>query len=628
MSIEIFFYYSANPEDEKLRKELTKQLNLIKDKRVINYYYSRDISAGTDKKKIEERLKSANMVVVLISPDLWDLEKAQNDPSEEDYQQLQQQIIEKHTQDAVPVIPVLLRPCEWYLGDFKNFQPLPKGKDASDDWRFVTTSGNLDQVLAEVAKGIIEAVQEISGLNEDKKLPKKIPGTQEKPQDESLNKRIKRRFKSIDWYGVRNVVTSSMSISFLVILVRFLGVIEPSELWLFDNMMRFKPPEDPDKNILIIQVTPEDIRKQGSEQRQGSLTDATLFKILNTLLNNSQNIRPKVIGLDIHRDFETNKDTGLSKLLIDNKNNNIFGVCYVGDKTQQNPDGIKPPPEFINQRLGFSDLLPDKDSIVRRHLLIMDKSLNSSFCRSKPDNVPITNAFSLELALHFLNQSENPLLNNERSLKIGNTLFNSIYADYRGGYSMSTDLNGYQILLNYRISCINGDTCSPENAAKKVSIADVSQPDFIERYKDFVKDKIVLIGVTDSTYEAPWTTPLYSKSHRQIPGVIIQAQMVSQIISAVSDKRPLLQVWSIWSEMSWIFAWSLIGGTFFQIYRRNQKLTALGIIIFFSLPLGCYVMFIFTMFWIPCIPPILSFSSTGIMVLFLKLRLANSQKSS
>ncbi|MFN6565788.1 CHASE2 domain-containing protein [Dendronalium sp. ChiSLP03b] len=609
--VEVFFYYSDNKEDEELRKKLAKQLNIGKDKISVNYYYPSEVSAGTDKKEIEKHLKTANLIIILISSDLFSLDN---------YNSYKELILTRHTEKQVTVIPVLLRSCTWEISEFGNVQPLPKNK------KFVTEYKNTDRVLTEVAKGIIDAVKKIYGLPAEYEENSPIP-PKEKPENKSQIEKIIISLKSIKWDGVRNVFLSSMSISFIVIFVRFIGGLESSELWLFDNMMKLKRPEEPDKNILIIQVTPEDIRNQGSEQRQGSLTDTTLFKILDKLLQNSEKIRPKAIGFDIHREFET-KNADLSKLLKNNKNNPIFTVCYVGDETQQNSDGVKPPPEFINNRIGFSDFLPDKDGIVRRHLLIMDKNQNSSFCRSNSDNKPITKAFSLELARHFLNQSEQTL--NEIPLEIGNTLFESIYRDYRGGYSMFTDLNGYQILLNYRISCINGATCSPENIAPKVTVADVLKPDFLQRYKDFVEDKIVLIGVTDPTYEAPWTTPLYSKSHRQIPGVIIQTQMISQLISAVLEKRPLLQVWSIWLEMSWIFTWSLIGGILVQTYRTDKRLTVLrvGVIVFLILPLSCYMMFIIPIVWIPCIPPILSFIGTGGMVLFLKLRFSIPQKPS
>ena len=37
--------------------------------------------------------------------------------------------------------------------------------------------------------------------------------------------------------------------------------------------------------------------------------------------------------------------------------------------------------------------------------------------------------------------------------------------------------------------------------------------------------------------------------------VTLQAQMVSQIISAALDDRPLLWVWKSWQEIAWIYGW-------------------------------------------------------------------------
>ncbi|BCL35792.1 CHASE2 domain-containing protein [Nostoc sp. MS1] len=615
-AIEIFFSSSNSEKDEILRKELVKHLSTLeKDVEIISWYESQ-VSAGKDTDdEIKQHLSSARIILLLISPDFIASDKL--------WERDVKIAMERHDATEARVIPVLLRKCLWQRKPLNRpIQTLPK------DGNFIKSLSNEDEAFTEVAQGIKETIDEISRLTKkslDQLHPPETPTTKTTPQENSQTKEKKNWLKAIHWYGVRNVVVSSMWVSFLIIFVRFFGLLEPSEFWLFDNMMRYKLPEDQDENILIIQVTSEDISNQGSDPRQGSLTDKTLLNILNKLLKNKENIRPKVVGIDIYRDFET-KNQELSEFLKDNKNNPIFGICYVGDETQQNRYGVKPPPELPNNRVGFSDFLPDRDGIVRRHILRMGDKQTSSLCRTNPDRKPIKNAFSLNLALHFLDQSEQEAFKNETDLKINNTSFEALYSDYRSGYSMFADFDGYQILLNYRIHCESGATCSPENFAKKVTIADVLKDDFITRYGEFIKDKIVLIGVTDSTYEAPWTTPLYSKSHRQVPGVIIQAQMVSQIINAVLEKRPLLQVWPIWLDISWIFAWSLIGGTLFQNYSTNRKWTVVGIITLFTIPFSCYMVFIIPMIWIPCIPPILSFLSTGGFVLFIKLKSSKPRK--
>jgi CHASE2 domain-containing sensor protein len=73
----------------------------------------------------------------------------------------------------------------------------------------------------------------------------------------------------------------------------------------------------------------------------------------------------------------------------------------------------------------------------------------------------------------------------------------------------------------------------------------------------------VIIGVTAPSASDYWFTPYTTGQQafqKQIPGVFLQAQMVSQILSAVLDKRPLIWVWDQWSESLWIWGWSIVGG--------------------------------------------------------------------
>ncbi|MHC5827097.1 MAG: CHASE2 domain-containing protein [Nostoc sp.] len=61
---------------------------------------------------------------------------------------------------------------------------------------------------------------------------------------------------------------------------------------------------------------------------------------------------------------------------------------------------------------------------------------------------------------------------------------------------------------------------------------------------DLLKDKVVIIGVTANTVSDTWSTPYSTaqQDYQEISGVFIQAQMVSQVLSAVLDQRPILWV--------------------------------------------------------------------------------------
>lgn len=43
-------------------------------------------------------------------------------------------------------------------------------------------------------------------------------------------------------------------------------------------------------------------------------------------------------------------------------------------------------------------------------------------------------------------------------------------------------------------------------------------------------------------------------------GVLVHAQIVSQILSSVLDEQPLFWYLPAWAEAGWIWIWSLAGG--------------------------------------------------------------------
>lgn len=96
----------------------------------------------------------------------------------------------------------------------------------------------------------------------------------------------------------------------------------------------------------------------------------------------------------------------------------------------------------------------------------------------------------------------------------------------------------------------------------------------------FFKNKVVLIGVTANTISDTWSTP-YSAAqqpYQEIPGIFIQAQMVSQILSAVLDKRPILGVLPFWCDIFWIWGWSSVSGLI--VWRVRHSLLNKGCAIF------------------------------------------------
>ena len=108
-----------------------------------------------------------------------------------------------------------------------------------------------------------------------------------------------------------------------------------------------------------------------------------------------------------------------------------------------------------------------------------------------------------------------------------------------------------------------------------------------------MQDRIVLIGVTAPTsVNDYWFTPYSSNQQRfekQLPGVFLQAQMVSSVLSAVLDRRPILGMWNLWAEVLWIAGWSLTGGLLAWYFKQVTHLglaTSVTLLILYGLCFG------------------------------------------
>jgi CHASE2 domain-containing sensor protein len=392
------------------------------------------------------------------------------------------------------------------------------------------------------------------------------------------------------------VIVSSILIALLVCGMRLFGLFEGAELKSFDQMMRSRfllVREPPDSRILVVAIDDVDLaeqRRQGESLKGTSISD----KSLNLLLEKLQKYQARVIGLDIYRDFNAENPELINRL---QETQNLVAVCK-GSYASINSNGIAPPSEIprqsINERLGFSDFIQDKDGIIRRQLLYMRQNANS-LCSSQF-------SLSLQLAFHYF-QSEDIKSPKfvDNNLKIAKTTFNSL-RDRTGGYQ-KIDAEGGQILLNWRVS---------DDIAQKVTLREVLTG---EMNPDAFKDKIVLIGVTaKGDLQDYLPTPYGNEPDTQLPGVLIHAHMLSQILSPVLDNRPLLQIWKPGIEVIWIISWSLIGGILArQTYRQRMSLLVLIITSVGMLYIVCLGMLI-SGYWIPYIPSLISLTSTAIVV--------------
>ena len=128
-----------------------------------------------------------------------------------------------------------------------------------------------------------------------------------------------------------------------------------------------------------------------------------------------------------------------------------------------------------------------------------------------------------------------------------------------------------------------------------------------------IKDKIVLIGATAPSLGDDFYTP-YSAGeadNRRMPGVVIHAQTVSQILSAVLDRRPLFWFWPDWGEALWIAGWSLAGGIVAWWLRHPLWLAIIWSGEFVVLFAVCAGLFWVKAGWVPLLPPAIALFLTG-----------------
>jgi CHASE2 domain-containing sensor protein len=397
---------------------------------------------------------------------------------------------------------------------------------------------------------------------------------------------------------IQTVLMASVAVTALVMGGRSLGMLQGWELQAFDQLMRSRPQEPPDRRLLIVAVTEEDFQLPEQNPRIGSISDLALARLLEKLAQ----FKPRAIGLDIYRDYPAKSGTNLAARM--RRDNNFFAICKASDRAANHP-GIAPPANVPLQRLGFSDVVADPDGILRRHLLAMEPESSS------PCTTPY--ALSAQLVFHYLEKEGiSAQYNRKGDLQIGNVAFKRLRGRM-GGYQ-NVDTWGYQILLNYR------SYHSPQAFAPIVTLADVLNGKI---KPDNVRDRIVLIGVTAQSANDYSLTPFSTGKgfYQSIPGVVIQAQMVSQLLSAVKDRRPLLSVWPVWGEIVWIWGWSVLGG--FLVWRgRSSQLyllllqgSALGIL--FVL---CYILFLQSK-WVPLVPSALALVLTAVSVaVYIKYR--------
>jgi CHASE2 domain-containing sensor protein len=362
--------------------------------------------------------------------------------------------------------------------------------------------------------------------------------------------------------------------------VRTLGWLQPLELAALDQMVRWQPAEPLDSRLILITLDERD-RQQYGNPPETSITNESLLQLLQTL----NGYHPRVIGLDIYRPKALDPSDPVQAELAEQMEHmpQFIAICKDGS-TYGSTLGIQPPPHLTAEQIGFSDLLLDSGNAVRRQLLLIRPDATSPCPADQTFDQPVLFSFSFRLAQQYLAaEGISPTLNSRNILQLGNVTFPYVRSHF-GGYQ-GINAAGRQLLLYYH---------SSDYPATRVSLTEVLEH---RVNPEAFRDRIVLIGVTDPTVNDTWESPYGS-----LPGVVLHAHMVSQVLSAVLDDRPLLWALPIWGDALWIEAWVVLGAIASLLVRPPQQLglTLAG------LGLGasglCVILFWTHGVWLPWVP--------------------------
>lgn len=173
--VSVFLCYSH--ADELHRVELLKHFSGLLRRGVIEAWHDRLIVAGDHiDEQIEERLDSADIVLLLVSPDFL--------ASDYCYEVELRRAMQRHQEGTARVIPVIVRRCDWKRTPFGRLNAVPR------DGTPVTSFDDRDEAYLEIVNAIGNTISVMGRPRLERTVVTHhygpIPGTLTVPQSSDL----------------------------------------------------------------------------------------------------------------------------------------------------------------------------------------------------------------------------------------------------------------------------------------------------------------------------------------------------------------------------------------------------------------------------------------------------------
>lgn len=405
------------------------------------------------------------------------------------------------------------------------------------------------------------------------------------------------------------VLIAAPSVAGLVIAANYAGLFQLLEWVTYDHLMRLRPLEEPDPRVTIVTIDDADIEQVG----QWPIPDQKLAQLLNVI----KGYQPRVMGLHLYRPIPVQPG---EQALVDvyKSTPNLLGVEKFVDNYR-----IGAPPLLSKKgQVAVSDLVLDGDGKLRRALIAI-----------QAENEPVKFSLGAKLALQYLQQEgisyqEVATKRNwwhldwdRQAVQLGKALFVRFQSNY-GGY-VRADSGGYQVLLNFRGTKENFHTVSMQELL-------TSQDE--QQLRAILRDRIVVIGSVSQTFNTNFYTPyssitapqegIFLTAPKQTAGVVIHANLASQIVSAALDERPLIRALDEPGEWLWILSWSFVGAAIswhcLQFNRLGNKVYSGRLVLGICLAAGSSLSFTYLAFlagwWLPVVSPLVALVGAAIMV--------------
>jgi adenylate cyclase len=389
---------------------------------------------------------------------------------------------------------------------------------------------------------------------------------------------------------IRHPSTIGVGIGLVVFLavagLRLFGGLQATELAAYDFFLKLRPDAGwMEDRVVVILIDDEDIRRVG----QWPLSDEILARTLKTLFD----ANPRAIGVDLYRDLPVEPGTDQFERLLTSTDRLVFVKKFGGRDAAR----VSPPRVLAGtEQVGFADLLIDPGGYVRRGLLFLD------------DGEEVGYSFALRLALPYLSShGVTPAAGkpDPSHLRLGQVTFRPLEAN-DGGYA-GADSAGYQILLDYK---------GGANPFRTFTLSDVLEGRIPS---GALRDRIVLLGVAADSVKDFFMTPYgrRDKDAAGMPGVLIHAHSVSQLLRAGLEGEQPMRFIPDWMEYLAMLLWGLAGAGTALLVRALVPFSFIAALETLFLLGGTYAAFL-AGWWLPIVPlAIVGISAAGLSIAYL-----------